>query len=59
MAQSSRFCLAAMLRLVEDGILVRNTRDDDDFMKFMRDSVRLTQVLKDAQEALATQEARA
>lgn len=46
--------LGHMLKLVEDGVLVRNTKNDSDLNKYMTDSVRLVLVLKEAQEALKT-----
>ena len=48
----TRIALAQLLKLVEDGVLVRNTRDDGDFIKYMRQSTDLILALKQAQEVL-------
>ena len=42
------------MKLVEDGVLVRNTAYDDDFMRYLRDSQRLVETLKAAQELLGS-----
>ena len=44
--------LSAVLKLLDDGVLVRNTDNDHDVMAFMRQSMRITQILKAAQDAL-------
>ncbi|HEX3156822.1 MAG TPA: hypothetical protein VHV32_19490 [Candidatus Angelobacter sp.] len=49
----AKAALGHMLKLVEDGVLVRNTKDDGNMTAFVEQSVRLTRVLKQAQEALA------
>jgi len=49
----AKAALGHMLKLVEDGILVRNTKDDGSMTTFVEQSARLTRVLKQAQEALA------
>lgn len=46
-----RASLAEMLKLVEDGILVRNTANDEDFQTYITQSNRLVVVLKNAQTA--------
>jgi heme A synthase len=48
----ARSSLGQMLKLIEDGILVRNTKDDGKMTDFVEQSIRLTTVLKAAQEAL-------
>ena len=48
----TRIALASLLKLVEDGVLVRNTANDGDLMKYMRQSTDLTLALKQAQEVL-------
>ena len=53
----ARAALGQMLKLVEDGILVRNIKDDGDVNKYLEQSVRLAMVLKQAQEALAPTDA--
>lgn len=45
--------LGEMLKLVEDGVLVRNTKDDGNFAQFAIDSFRLARVLKEAQQSLS------
>ena len=45
--------LGEMLKLVEDGVLVRNTKDDGNFAQFAIDSFRLARVLKEAQQTLS------
>ena len=52
----ARYALGEMLRLVEDGILVRSTKDDRDFMTFMQQSARLTRILREAQDVLAVKQ---
>ena len=42
------------MKLIEDGILVRNTSHDDDFSRYLRDSTRLVQLLKDAEALLGS-----
>lgn len=49
----AKAALGQMLKLVEDGVLVRNTKEDDSMTAFVEQSHRLTNVLKQAQEALA------
>jgi hypothetical protein len=51
-SHKARSALGQMLKLVEDGILVRNTKDDGKMTDFIEQSVRLTSALKAAQEAL-------
>lgn len=48
----TRIALAQLLKLVEDGVLVRDTKDDGDFSKFLQRSLYLTRALKEAQEVL-------
>lgn len=48
----TRIALAGLLKLVEVGVLVRNTKDDGDFVKYMRQSTELVLSLKQAQEVL-------
>lgn len=50
---NAKTALGHMLKLVEDGVLVRNVKDDGNMTAFVEQSVRLTRVLKEAQEALA------
>jgi hypothetical protein len=52
-SHAARSALGEMLKLVEDGVLVRTTKDDGSMGEFVGQSVRLTRVLKQAQEALA------
>jgi hypothetical protein len=49
----TRVALAQLMQTVEDGVLVRNIKDDGDFMTYLRQSTHLVQVLKQAQEVLA------
>ena len=44
--------LRGVLALLDDGVLVRDISHDDDVMAFMRQGVRITSVLKAAQDAL-------
>ena len=53
----TRIALATIMRLVEDGVLVRNTKIDDDFTAYMRQSTTLVVALKMAQEILAVETA--
>jgi hypothetical protein len=48
----TRAALGQLLRLVEDGVLVRNAEGDEDFAKYMRQSTTLVLALKQAQEVL-------
>ena len=48
----TRIALAQLLRLVEDGVLVRNTARDHDFMVYIQQSTNLVLALKQAQEVL-------
>lgn len=48
----TRVALGQLLRLVEEGVLVRNTDNDGDLMKYMRQSTTLVLALKQAQEVL-------
>jgi hypothetical protein len=50
-----RVSLGEMLKLVEDGILVRNIEHDEDFGSYITQSNRLIVVLKNAQKAMETQ----
>lgn len=50
---NAKAALGHMLKLVEDGVLVRNTADDGDMTKFVEQSARLARVLTQAQESLA------
>lgn len=50
---SKGMALGQMLKLVEDGVLVRNIQDDGNMTAFVEQSARLARVLKQAQEALA------
>ena len=43
--------LGKILKLVEDGILVRNADGDEDFACYMKQSMRMVEVLKEAQES--------
>lgn len=45
--------LEGLMKLIDDGVLVRNTDDDHDIMKFMEQGVRLTTHLQACQTALA------
>lgn len=49
---STAIALGQLLKLVEDGVLVRNTKDDGDFNSYLRQSVKLSTVLHDAQDSL-------
>ncbi len=49
----ARIALATIMRLVEDGILVRNTKQDADPVSYMRQSTDLILALQQAQEVLA------
>lgn len=44
--------LGELLRMIEDGALVRNTRNDDDLMVYVRESAHLASILKQVQQAL-------
>ncbi len=44
--------LGEVMKLIDEGILVRNTKDDADFKKFLEQGIRIVRVLKSAQEAL-------
>jgi hypothetical protein len=48
----AKAALGQMLKLVEDGVLVRNIKDDGSITAFVEQSTRLANVLKQAQEAL-------
>jgi hypothetical protein len=48
----TRIALAVLMKLVEDGVLVRNVSNDGDLMKYMRQSTDLILALKQAQEVL-------
>lgn len=48
----ARVALGKMLKLVEDGILVRNIANDDDFQTYLMQSNRLVVVLNEAQKVL-------
>jgi hypothetical protein len=45
-------CLNNILALIEDGDLVRNTDNDNDIKYFLKQGIRITQTLKEAQEAI-------
>jgi len=49
----TRIALATIMRLVEDGTLVRNTAQDADPVSYMRQSTTLVLALQQAQEVLA------
>jgi hypothetical protein len=51
-SHKARSSLGEMLKLVEDGVLVRNTKDDGNMTAFVEQSVRLARVLTQAQQAL-------
>lgn len=44
--------LAELFCLIEDGVLVRNTAGDSDRQRFIREALRLTIALKQAQAVL-------
>jgi hypothetical protein len=48
----NRIALAQLMRLIEEGVLVRNISSDLDIVKYMRDSTTLVLALKQAQDAL-------
>jgi len=48
----NRIALAQLMRLVEDGVLVRNINNDRDIKKYLYDSTILVMALKQAQDAL-------
>lgn len=48
----TRIALAGILKLIEDGVLVRNTADDGDPAKYLNQAIHLARVLKNAQEIL-------
>ena len=48
----TRIALATLLKLVEDGVLVRNTANDGDPLKYMRQSTDLILALKQAQDVM-------
>ena len=48
--------LRDVLKLIDDGVLVRNTYGDADMMTFVRQGMRITNALKAAQDALAAAE---
>jgi len=41
-----------VMKLIDDGILIRNIDNDGDFMAFVKQGIQLTQILKSAQEIL-------
>ena len=45
--------LKELMKLIEDGVLVRDTSQDADVMKFFHQGVRIARVLKMAQIALS------
>ena len=47
-----RTSLGQMLKLIEDGILVRSTANDGNTLRYLKDSTRLIAVIKTAQEIL-------
>ena len=47
-----RISLAMLLKLIEDGVLVRNISDDGDPVQYMRQSTTLVLALQQAQEVL-------
>ena len=47
-----RIALATLIKLVEDGVLVRNIANDDDPIQYMRQSTTLVLALQQAQEVL-------
>lgn len=49
---TEKACIAEFMLLIEEGILVRNHANDIDFGQFMRDSVRLATVIKEAETLL-------
>ena len=49
----TRIALAAIMQLIEDGILVRNTAWDADSITYMRESTTLALVIQQAQEVFA------
>lgn len=50
--QDARAALRAVVALIEDGVLVRNTAGDGNFAKFTTDGLRIVKVLKQAQDVL-------
>jgi uncharacterized radical SAM superfamily Fe-S cluster-containing enzyme len=48
----TRITLASLMKLVKDGVLVRNTAHDGDPAAYMKMSIELVSVLKAAQEIL-------
>lgn len=49
----TRISLATLMKLVEDGVLVRNIKGDADPVIYMRQATTLVMALKQAQEVLA------
>ena len=52
MLRRTRIALATLMNLVETGVLVRNTKQDDDIIAYVRQSTTLVRALKQAQEVL-------
>lgn len=50
--QDARAALRAVMGLIEDGVLVRDTADDGNFAKFAMDGLRIVKVMKQVQEVL-------
>ncbi len=51
---TTRQALSNVMKLIEDGDLVRNIENDGDVMKFMKQGLRIALALKQAENALGS-----
>jgi hypothetical protein len=52
MLHRTKATLGHLMKLIEDGVLVRNVENDGDYIKYMRQSTELVLVLRQAAEVL-------